>query len=128
MWLLRLFPAYRALEAELAESASHAIQSDDDVRFWKARTIAAEERSDRLEGAEAKAAKMIANFTALQLGQEIVPFPDVYAPVPRKEETAEVPVPRRRQAREVADEMDREFHKEFAAMVDRDIEQQKWPR
>lgn len=120
---LRLFRAHRDIEAELEQAATARIHAEDDARLWRARCESAESRADRLEAAEAKCAKTTANFLALQAGQDIVPFPDVYAPVVRKEEAIE-PETRRRQARGVVDELEREFQKEFGAMVDRDIEQQ----
>ncbi len=96
--LLRLIPAYRALEAELAECASCRIKAEDVVRDMQARMYAALEDRDRARSELSTALKQVANYEALRSGP-IVPFPDVYQPMPAPERDLTVeersPVPPR---------------------------------
>ena len=122
--ILRLFPHYRYLEAQLAESASARIAAEDRERRWQARAEASEIQRDKAEQTAAQNHKMIGNYLALQAGNLNVPYPDVFIPVARAEQEFEKdPEPRRRQAREVALDAERDFEREYRAMVERGIEE-----
>ncbi len=83
--LWRLIPAYRALEAELAECASARIQAEDARRNSNYDASVALEDRDCARKELSTALKQIANFEALRSGP-IVPFPDVYQPMPMPEQ------------------------------------------
>ncbi len=117
------FRAYRSLEAECRDLASRLILAEDQVRLWRARSESAEGREQRTADNERRALKMIANAEALRTGSPIVPFPDVYVPMPEPEGEPFKPEPRRRQARDVVNESDAQFRAEYAAMLDKEIEQ-----
>ncbi len=66
---------------------------------------------------------MVANCEAIRSGSPIVPFPDVYVPMPEPPSSgeAELPAPRKRHAHDVVRDMEREFREEYGAQLDREL-------
>jgi len=123
--LLRYFPAHRALQAELREVAARLILAEDQVRLWRARCESSEEREQRTADSDRRALQMVANCESVRSGSPVVPFPDVYVPMPEPVRTEEegTPEPRKRRAGEVVKEMEREFAEAYGASLDRELAQ-----
>lgn len=121
--LLRLFPQFLALEAQLAESASARIVAEDNARLWRARAESAEADKDKAREAETQSLKIVADWIAFVNG-----MPPVYRVAslpPDKSAGDSFTEPRRRQARDVARELDEEFRKEYAAVIDSEYDRHK---
>lgn len=125
MTILQFFSAHRALQAELREAAARLILAEDQVRLWRARCESSEIREQRTADSERRALQMVANCESVRSGSPIVPFPDVYVPMPEpvRSEEDEVPEPRKRRASEVVKEMEREFAEAYGASLDRELAQ-----
>lgn len=115
---LRLFRAYRDLEAGLADAASRAILAEDKTRAALVRAEIAEGDKEKARDAETQGLKMVADWQAYVNG-----MPPIFgvARVPREEPGPERTFPVRRQARDVADEAEREFAAEYAQLIDRQL-------
>lgn len=77
LWFLRLFSAYRNLEAELAQAASRAIEADDRVRLAKSHLEMVRDEKGLLASKLEWTIKQTANHEARRNGSSHVPFPDV---------------------------------------------------
>ncbi len=104
MWLLRLFPAFRMLEADLAATSSARIRAEDDTRLWRARAESAEAERDKAQVAHSAALKQVANWQSLSMGNPNVPFPEVFIAAPRPPEVEGPQGPPKRLARDVMNE------------------------
>ncbi len=87
--LWRLIPAYRALEAEVYEAAAARIQAEDAARIARCDLNAALDERDQSRTELNKTLKQVANYEALR-SSPIVPFPDVYQPMPAPEPVAQI--------------------------------------
>lgn len=113
---LRLFPAYRSLEAQLEESASARIRAEDEIRVMRERVVIAEADKEKARDAETHSLKLVADWQAHVNG-----LPPIFgiAPIPREEEPP-VEVPRRRHARDLVRDLEKDFQREYRDMIDRE--------
>ncbi len=87
----RLFSRLRSfftIEADLAECAAARIKAEDEMRDMRVRMADAIEAASRAREELSTALKQVANYEALRSGP-IVPFPDVYQPMPQPEQVAQ---------------------------------------
>ncbi len=126
MTLLSYFPAHRALQMELQDTITRLMLAKGQVSEWRARYEAAhagEQKAIEAERRERRALMMVANCEAIRSGSTVVPFPDVYVPMPEPARSDEgvAPEPRKRRADALVREMEREFASEYAAQLDREL-------
>lgn len=121
LFFLRRFRAYLDLERQLADAASRTILADDKTRAAIARAEIAEADKEKARDAETQSLKMVADWQAYVNG-----MPPIFgvARVPREEPEPGRAFPVRRQARDVADEAEREFAEEYSQLIDRQFKQQ----
>ncbi len=87
-----------------------------------ARCEASETREQKAVESKDVALKMISNAGFIYSGMRIVPFPDVYQPMPEPVSAEEeAPEPRKRRASELVKDMEREFVAEYGAFVDQQL-------
>ncbi len=116
-FLLRLFPAYRALELKLADAASARIDAEDAARLALDRANRAETALAESSERERRTLYKFSNWQALATGCRVMPFPEEYTPppveepaqggpmeAPRPKTMRDVETERNRQARAKADE------------------------
>ncbi len=73
------------MEADLADCASARIKAEDEMRDMRVRMADAVEAASKAREELSRALKQVANYEALRSGP-IVPFPDVYQPMPAPEQ------------------------------------------
>ena len=83
---LRLFPAFRAIEAELEECASARIAAEDQLRYARSKAEMSAEGEQAARAELNHALKQVANFEAIRHGSLNVPFPDVFIPMPEPQQ------------------------------------------
>ncbi len=76
------------MEADLADCASARIKAEDEMRDMRVRMADAVEAASKAREELSRALKQVANYEALRSGP-IVPFPDVYQPMPEPEQVAQ---------------------------------------
>lgn len=113
---LRLFEAYRSLEASLRKA-------EDQALYWQGRAETAEAMSDKRQFDYTQALKMVADQQALAMGYR--PIFGVAPPVKvEREEPYEAPVSRQRvMARDLVAISEKEFEEQYAAALE-----QEWKR
>ncbi len=123
MTFLSYFPAHRALQQEVQVLVAQLISAQDQVRLWRSRCEAAEARERKAIEAERRALMMVSNCEAIRSGSPVVPFPDVYVPMPEPARDGEdvAPEPRKRRASELVREMENEFAQEYGRQLDREL-------
>lgn len=119
MTLLSYFPAHRALQSEVQALAARLVIAESQANTWRSECQAAKEREQQTAAEKDRVYKMICNCEAVRSGSPIVPFPDVYVPMPEppRNEEQEPPEPRKRRADEAVRDARREFVWEYAEMV-----------
>ncbi len=77
--------SFFTIEADLAECAAARIKAEDEMRDMRVRMADAIEAASKAREELSRALKQVANYEALRSGP-IVPFPDVYQPMPQPEQ------------------------------------------
>ncbi len=78
--------SFFTMEADLADCASARIKAEDEMRDMRVRMADAVEAASKAREELSRALKQVANYEALRSGP-IVPFPDVYQPMPAQEQS-----------------------------------------
>lgn len=116
--ILRWFAEYRALEAQLQESASARIIAEDRVREYRAKCEAAEEQRDKAQAENSYLMKAIADHQAIAAGQlpifNVVPLP------PRSEDSERAGPPVGQSVRDIQRRRNIEARKASLAPVEVD--------
>ncbi len=76
--------SFFTMESDLAECAAARIKAEDEMRDMRVRMADAIEAASKAREELSRALKQVANYEALRSGP-IVPFPDVYQPMPAPE-------------------------------------------
>ncbi len=82
-----------SLEEALQVAESAVIKAQDESRYWRAKSDAAEEARVHAQAEVTDALKKVSNWQAMMTGAPAVPFPESYTPPPAPAPTNGAPTP-----------------------------------
>lgn len=114
--LLKLFPMFRRLVAQVDELAARNIALEDEIRVLRRARDNAEQRVSSAETEARRAWETVANWLAKRAGLGTISMPHEAIPDPPRTESEPIrsdhPL-----ARQIVEDAERKFEEEFAALL-----------